>query len=299
MAIPRAIKPMLARGGGKPFYDEDYGFEIKWDGVRCLVISDQPYRLQNRHLKVITDPFPELDFRSLPVGSVMDGEIVVLRDGIPSFYSLQKRTHLRSEAKIDIAAQTRPATFMAFDLLYDQGEKITRLPLKERRMRLAALLKAYPQERMVLSDQIVGQGESYFDADAARGLEGIIAKRLDSPYVEGKRSSSWLKVVAWQVKPLRVIGYVKQRRTDGVQAIALGRKHGNHWVYLGQVGHLPEDERVVLYSALKDAPPMSPVPKGGPRDVEWRDVDLRCYIRHFEDGLSGRLRHASFKGWAA
>lgn len=299
MAIPRAIKPMLARGGGKPFNDRNCGFEIKWDGIRCLVIVDQPYRLQNRHLKVITNQFPELDFRSLPDGTVIDGEIVVLKEGTPSFYSLQKRSHLRSQAKIDIAAQTTPATFMAFDLLHDRGVRITRLPLKERRKCLAALLEAYPQERMVLSDQIVGQGEAYFDAVAARGLEGLIAKRLDSPYSEGKRSPSWLKVVAWQEKPLRVIGYVKEGRTNRVQSIALGRKQGKQWIYLGQVGHLPENERAVLYTALKDAPLMSPTPKGGPRNVEWRDVDLRCHIRYFEDVSSGRLRHASFKGWAA
>lgn len=297
--VPRFIKPMLARGGGKPFDEEDYGFEVKWDGIRCLVITGKDYRLQNRHLNIITDQFPDLDFRELPADCVIDGEIVVLKEGVPSFNLLQKRSHLRSKAKIDIASKTTPATFMAFDLLYHRGKKITRLPQKERRQHLESLLESCPQERMILTDQVIGQGEAYCQAVAEQGLEGVIAKRRDSTYIEGKRSRSWLKIVAWQVKPMRVLGYVKERGAERVQAIAIGRQDGDGWVYLGQVGHFPEDEREMLYSALKDAPILSPSPTGGPRNVQWRDVDLQCYIRYFEDAPSGRLRHASFKGWVA
>lgn len=288
---------MLARGGGKPFDDENYGFEVKWDGMRSLIIADQPYRLQNRHLKTVTPQFPELDFGSLPLGTVVDGEIVVLKEGVPSFYALQKRSHLQSAAKIALAASATLVTFMAFDLLYYKGRNITALPLSERRSLLEKLLASNRHKQLALSDQIVGRGKAYFEAVAQRGLEGVIAKRLDSSYLEGKRSSAWIKIVTWQEKPLSVLGYVREHGEEKVKAVALGRKRGGRCQYLGQVGGLEEDDKKLLYAALKDAKTLSPVPENAPANVEWRDIDLRCYVRYFQDTASGRLRQASFKGW--
>ncbi len=125
MVLPRAIKPMLARNGGEPFDGAGYGFEVKWDGIRCLIVADGATRLQNRHLRNVTGQFPELDFPALPPGTVIDGEIVVLKAGVPSFYALQRRSQLQSTGKIGLAATTTPATFMAFDLLYLQGRPTT------------------------------------------------------------------------------------------------------------------------------------------------------------------------------
>ena len=298
MAIPSKIKPMLARGGGHPFDDVNYGFEVKWDGLRCLVIADEPYRLQNRHLKLISDQFPELDFRHIPLGTVIDGEIIALKDGVPSFYALQRRGQMRSTTKIEFAANLNPVTFMAFDLLYEEGKKITKQPLHERRQRLEEIIVANPHDQLRLSDQIIEQGSNYFESVAERGLEGMIAKRLDSPYLEGKRTSGWTKVVAWQTKPLQVLGYVKERNADRIDKIAVGRKQGNSWVYLGKLGHLSEDDSVLLYDTMKNARPLSPIPEGAPSGVQWREVDLRCHTRFFQDTVSGRLRHASFRGWA-
>ena len=164
---------------------------------------------------------------------------------------------------------------------------------------LEELLGANGRERLVLTDQIVERGKAYYEAAAARGLEGVIAKRLDSAYLEGKRSSAWTKIVAWRVRPLTVLGYVKDRGAETVKYIAVGRRKGKRWQYLGKLGALePADERQ-LYAVMTEAKRLLPVPENGPANIEWREVDLRCYVRYFQETTSGRLRHASFKGWVA
>jgi len=174
MAIPPLIKPMLAKGGGKPFDDDHYGFEVKWDGVRALVIADDPYRIQNRHLNIVSRLFPELKFPFLPNGTVMDGEIVVLKGGVPSFQAIQRRSHMQDEAKIRSAARSMPANFMTFDLLYFNGESVENRPLHERRALLQDLLEK-PREGLILADHIHEHGIAYCNAVAERGLEGVIA----------------------------------------------------------------------------------------------------------------------------
>ena len=102
MAIPRFIKPQLARGGGTPSDDGRHGFDVKWDGIRRLIIADKPYRLQNGHLRNITEQFPERDFGRLPLSTVIDEEIVLLKDGVPSFYEVQRRSHRRHEQEVAV-----------------------------------------------------------------------------------------------------------------------------------------------------------------------------------------------------
>ena len=297
MAVPPLIKPMLAKGGGEPFDDDRYGFEVKWDGVRALFIADDPYRIQNRHLNFISRLFPELKFPFLPNGTVIDGEIVVLKGGVPSFQAIQRRSHLQDDAKITLAARSMPASFMTFDLLYFKGESVEIQPLHERRALLQDLLKE-PRERLILADHIHGHGTAYFNAVAERGLEGVIAKRLDSRYMEGKRSSSWIKIVAWRIEPLQVLGYVKEPHNDRIKQVAVGKKVKGTWSFMGKIGSFDASDRELLYTTLNNAPPLSPPPKGGPRDIQWRDINLRCHVRYFQETATGRLRHASFKGWA-
>jgi ATP-dependent DNA ligase len=297
MAIPPLIKPMLAKGGGKPFDDDHYGFEVKWDGVRALVIADDPYRIQNRHLNIVSRIFPELNFPFLPKGTVLDGEIVVLKSGVPSFQAIQRRSHMQDETKIRLAVRSIPASFMTFDLLYFNGESVENRPLHARRVLLQDLLKK-PREHLILADQIHEHGIAYFNAVAERGLEGVIAKRLDSRYMEGKRSPSWIKIVAWRIEPLQVLGYVKEPHKDRVKQVAVGKKIKGTWNFMGKIGSFDASDREHLYTTLSNAPPLSPPPKGGPRDIQWRDIDLRCHVRYFQETATGRLRHASFRGWA-
>ncbi len=135
--LPRMIKPMLAQARSEPFNCDKHLFEVKWDGTRCLgFIEDDRLRLQNRHLMNTVDRYPELAcLRGLPAGTVIDGEIVVLRDGRPSFQKLQQRDHLQDPTRIEILSKRMPVRLMAFDLLYVRGRRITSQPLFERRQR--------------------------------------------------------------------------------------------------------------------------------------------------------------------
>ena len=179
---------------GVPFDSSEYLFEIKWEGTRVLAFVERGgYRLVNRHRADVTDRYPELGFlSSLPAGTVLDGEVVVLRQGKPDFGSLLSRNQTRAPLKIKTLARTFPATYVVFDLLYDRFQSLLALPLAARRQRLEAVIRDCANPRLVHSEGIVGQGRAYFEAVCREGLEGVVAKRLDGRYRPGRRV--WIKI---------------------------------------------------------------------------------------------------------
>ncbi len=191
--LPRFVPPMLAQPG-VPFDSAEHLFEIKWDGTRVLAFVDsRSYRLVNRHRADVTDRYPELGFLSnLPMGMVLDGEVVVLRQGKPDFRLLLSRNQARASLRIHSLARTFPATYIVFDLLYDRFESLTALPLRARRQRLEAVVRACANARLVFSEGIVGSGRAFFEAVCRQGLEGVVAKRLDGRYRPGRRD--WIKI---------------------------------------------------------------------------------------------------------
>src|SRR6266849_9192680 len=198
--LPRFVPPMLAKSG-VPFDSPEHLFELKWDGTRVLAFVDtRGHRLVNRHRADVTERYPELRFLDhLPAGMVLDGEVVVLRQGKPDFRLLLCRNQARASLKIQSLARTFPATYIVFDLLYDRFESLTALPLRARRQRLEAVVRACASPRLVFSEGIVGSGRAFFEAVCRQGLEGIVAKRLDGRYRPGRRA--WVKI-----KPLVRLG---------------------------------------------------------------------------------------------
>jgi bifunctional non-homologous end joining protein LigD len=193
--LPAFIQPMLAVSA-KPFDDANFLFEIKWDGIRMLAFIDtHAYRLINRHGTDTTARYPEFDFLAqLPSGTVLDGEMVVLRNGQPDFVLVQSRDKTRSSLKIRTLSRAEPATFMAFDLLYENYNSLVDYPLLERRQRLERFLDRCHHPRLVFSPGVVGQGQALFAAACGQNLEGIMAKRLTSRYRPGQRSRAWIKI---------------------------------------------------------------------------------------------------------
>jgi ATP-dependent DNA ligase len=184
---------MLAQPG-VPFDSSEHVFEVKWDGTRVLAFVDScGYRLVNRHRADVTDRYPELGFLDhLPAGTVLDGEVVVLRQGKPDFGLLLSRNQARAPLKIRSLARTFPATYVVFDLLYQRFESLLALPLRARRRRLETVVRACTNPRLVFSDGIVGPGRAFFEAVCQKGLEGVVAKRLDGRYRPGRRA--WIKI---------------------------------------------------------------------------------------------------------
>ncbi|MGE5598566.1 MAG: ATP-dependent DNA ligase, partial [Bacteroidota bacterium] len=178
--LPPAIPPMLAVLT-EPFDSPDHVFELKWDGIRCLSFLDGGTRLQSRNLKVMNEIYPDLaglhrHVRAAPC--VLDGEIVALKDGKPSFLALQKRHNARRAETIRRVARSIPVVYLIFDILYARGENLTRLPFRRRREILAEnLIEA---DQFVLTQLVPERGRDYFAAAVRLGLEGVVGKQVHS-----------------------------------------------------------------------------------------------------------------------
>jgi ATP-dependent DNA ligase len=186
---------MLAQPG-VPFDSSEHLFEIKWDGTRALALVEQSgCRLVNRHRADVTDRYPDLGFLgTLPAGTVLDGEVVVLQNGKPSFGLLLSRNQVRAPLKIQLLARILPVTYVVFDLLYERYESLLAQPLGTRRKRLEKLIQGCTHPRLVFSQGVVGPGKAFFAEICRQGLEGMMAKRLVSRYRPGRRSDAWIKI---------------------------------------------------------------------------------------------------------
>jgi ATP-dependent DNA ligase len=191
--LPRFVPPMLAKPGD-PFDSSEHLFEIKWDGTRVLALVEQGgCRLVNRHRADVTERYPELEFlNDLPAGTVLDGEVVVLRQGKPDFGLLLSRNQARASLKIQSLARTFPVTYIVFDLLYHRFDSLLAMPLRARRQRLEPVVRTCGNPRLVFSEGLVGPGRAFFEAVCQKGLEGVVAKRLDGRYRPGRRA--WIKI---------------------------------------------------------------------------------------------------------
>ncbi len=211
--LPRFVRPMLAQPG-RPFDSDQHLFEIKWDGIRALAyVEDGGYRLVSRHGLELGALFPELaGIADLPPGTLLDGELVVLRRGRPDLSLVQSRHSLRSAHKIRLRAQTTPATYIVFDQLYDAYRPLLRRPLSVRRDILGSTLRRAGPPRLVFSQGVTGAGRAFFGQVVDRQLEGVVAKRLDSLYRPGRRDGAWIKIKPSESKSLTSLGAVAERK---------------------------------------------------------------------------------------
>ncbi len=176
VTLPPSIAPMLAQPG-TPFDSAEHLFEVKWDGMRALAyVEAGGYRIVSRHGNDITDRFPELgSLADLPAGTVLDGELVVLRDGKPSFSLLQTRAPLCCQHKIRTLARTTPATYVVFDQLFNGYLSLMDEPLSTRREVMLKTVGRADHQPLIASDGVVGPGRSFYEK-----VQGIFSK-CDNP----------------------------------------------------------------------------------------------------------------------
>jgi bifunctional non-homologous end joining protein LigD len=253
-------------------------------------------RLVNRRRREMLFRYPDLAFlSSLPPGTVLDGEIVVICNGVPDFASLQVRDQAQSARKIATVARSRPATYIIFDQLYQRYQSIMDQPLWQRREAARSLIAQCGNPQLIMSEGIIGQGCRYFETAVERGLEGIVAKRLSSPYLSGKRTDCWIKVKRQETFAAVVIGFVPEGERD-FKALIVAVEKDQKLVSVGKVGsgftHTVRDRINDFLWRHLCATPVVPCRIKG----KWVEPTLYCQIRRMERTPGGQLRAPVFGG---
>jgi len=269
-------------------------FEMKYDGYRALAaIAGDQVRLFTRNANDWTAKFRPLvePLSGLTSGTaLLDGEIVAFKDGRTDFSTLK--------AALSAGA---PLTYFVFDLLEENGEDLTALPLAERKARLARLLGKRPAHDPVqFSDHITGAGEKFFKAMCAGGFEGVIAKRAASPY-RGERTRDWLKIKCTARQEFVIGGWRPSDKKKGFASLLLGAWDKDKLVYRGRVGTgWTVDEAAAIQRALdarvRRTSPFSAVPRDIARRARWVAPELVGEVAFTELTPDGHLRHPSFMG---
>jgi bifunctional non-homologous end joining protein LigD len=301
------LDPMLATLVDDAFDDPAFVFEPKWDGIRALAVCDQGTRLVSRRGNDVSAGYPELakvHDRLVAITAVLDGEIVAMEDGIPSFQKLQQRMHVRDEAQIARLMKQVPVAYVVFDLLYKDGKQVIGLPWSERRAALEEIL--VPNDRVLLSPSTPENGSALFEAAFEQNLEGILAKRIDSRYEPGGRSRSWLKVKTVFDVDVVIVGWTEGtgNRSDLFGALVMALYDGDELRWVGNVGtgfnNRSLDELMDKLKRLPsgDNPFPAVVTKGRPdlRNVHWVPPRLVAKIQYRQVTKAGRLRVPTFEG---
>src|SRR5436309_527665 len=295
---------MLAETRDEPFSKAGWLFEVKLDGyrMRAACQGGAPILYSRKGLD-FTESFPELAraVKAIPYeGVILDGELVVLNEsGHPSFNKLQARAKLGArEAKR--AAIESPATLYVFDLLAFAGYDLRKLPLIKRK---EILQKILPQTGPLrYSEHFEKNGEALYEQVVKLGLEGIMAKKADSPYRSG-RSADWLKIRADRIDDFVVVGFSKPKGSrGGFGALHVGAYKDGRLIYCGRAGSgftgdQIEEISAQLQALVRKTPPCEPpehgaLPKGP--DHTWVEPKLICDVRYKEITRDGLLRQSVF-----
>ena len=304
--MPEHVVPMLARAGELPDGDDGWAYEIKWDGVRAIVYSRPgELRLESRNLNDITDSYPELARLNRALSShsaILDGEIVAFdAHGRPSFAALQRRMHVSSRAQARRLMKDTPVTLIVFDLLWLDGHSLMALPYSDRRELLTAL--RLEGESWQTPEHVLEHGAALLEASAEQGLEGIIAKRLDSTYRPGTRAPGWVKVKSTARQEFVVGGWLpgQGKRKGSIGALLLGVYEADGELrYVGRVGSGFSEQELARLSGLL-APlqrPGSPFTAGAqpPRTAVFSEPLLVAEVKFAQWTPDGSLRAPVYLG---
>ncbi len=303
--LPQKIEPMLATLATKPFDDDDWLFEIKWDGFRVQsVVDDGKVRILTRNLNDASTYFPRL------LGSpgrwieaqqaIIDGEVVAIDDDGRSDFSLLQTKLGDKEAN--------GLVYEAFDLLYLDGRSLLDVPLEDRKRLLRSVLKDHPRVRF--ASHVVGEGKAFFEAASTLGVEGMVAKLRRSRYEPGKRTGAWLKIKIRPEQDFVVGGWTPgSGNARDLGALAIGVYEGDKLRFAGKVGSgftgaIRNDLLKRLKPLVQDDPPFDPAPPkdyrgrwgGDLRDITWVSPEL--VIRAEIGGWTrdGQVRQTAYKG---
>jgi bifunctional non-homologous end joining protein LigD len=303
--MPEGVLPMLATNSTLPPDDEHWSFEMKWDGVRALAaVEGGRVRLTSRRGNDVTERYPELHKLGDALGStaaLLDGEVVALdANGRPSFELLQPRMHVASPGTARRLAARTPVVYMLFDVLWIDGHTVMGLPYTERRERLETLGLSGPSWQTPPGH--VGDGRAMLETSRELGLEGVVAKRLDSRYEPGRRSLAWRKVKVSCSQEFVVGGWLpgNGRLESHLGSLLVGYHDETGALrYAGRVGSgINEAARERIEGRLaaieRDSSPFANPPRL--KDAHWVEPALVVQVRFHEWTQAGILRHPRYEG---
>jgi bifunctional non-homologous end joining protein LigD len=298
------VQPMLATRAATPAdlpSGPDWAFEVKWDGVRLLAdtTTDQ-LRLLSRNGRDATVAYPELAGVGALGGAVLDGEVVAMSGGIPSFEALAERMHVRDAARARALAQRSPVTYLVFDVLALYGVDLTRRSFDERRATLERLdLPDHVQLSPVYPD-----GDELWEVTREHGLEGVLAKRRASVYQPGRRSPDWIKAAHRTTRTALVGGWrVETTARDRIGSLLLGAPDADGVLrFLGRAGSglggpLAGRLAPLLEPLERPTSPFGePVPAVDARGAHWCEPTVQVDITYLTRMRSGRMRQPVVRG---
>ena len=296
------MRPMLATPAQRVPGGEQWVHEVKWDGMRVLAdVSDGRLTLTSRTERDVSVAFPELaGLTELYEDMLLDGEIVAMSDGVPSFAALAERFHVTSPRRAASLVTSNPATLMIFDLLRLYGVDLTGRSLADRRATLERLELAGPRWQV---PPIFSDGAALFDATRDQGLEGVVSKRLTSRYHPGVRSEEWLKFPHRTSISVVIGGW--RLETDAAErlgAVLVGAPTPGGLNFLGRVGSGIAGKteaalRKELAPLASDRSPFAePVPRVDAVGATWTHPLLVCEVQALGITRQGRLRQPAYRG---
>lgn len=300
------ILPMLLHQSDA-FDDENFLYEFKYDGFRCIAyLKENSVELRSRNNKNLTKLFPELlnIYQCANHNCVLDGELVVFVDGKPNFQALQKRAFMFDEFKIKLIAKNINVEYVVFDILYLDDENLMNKKLIERKKIINQYLS--DGNGLSISQFIAGKGIEMFNFAKSKNLEGVVAKKIDSKYISGKRSYDWLKIKAINEIDLEILG-CKLGDNNKIKIIYLGLQSvdgKNNIICKICSGVNVEEQKIILQAFVKrygiemqkNLIDNSQFANIKTDNILWtKTPTLKASIQYLEKTESGNLRHPVWK----
>lgn len=286
----RDWKVMLLKQVDKPFDSDDYLYEIKFDGIRCVCFANKDgVSLISRNKKDITYLFPELDkIKSLVNCNVIfDGEIVLLENGKPSFSKLSKRLHLKNKNTILKESIENKVGYVVFDILYENKNLIDKTLIERK-----SILDKYKDNEVFVKSVIFYQGIKLFNEVKKLGLEGIVLKKKSGSYHINERTDDFIKIKNVLDNVFYVCGYI-DKVNSYVFSLLLCEMRGKELVYVGKVNVSKKDK---VYNMVLKEKKVKCFFESEIKDASYVKPKIKCEVSYLEKTKSGGLRHAVFKG---
>lgn len=280
----KEISPMLIAEEKDPFNSDEYIYELKLDGIRCIAYLDDKTLLMNKRSLSLNQRFPECTqiHQAVNKKCILDGELYVFHNGRPDFFRMLKRTITTNAFKVRLLSQKDPSVYTAFDILYYEDHSVEKLPLLERKKLLQSVVTE--NQQITVSRFIETEGVALFELTKEKNLEGIVAKRKKSIYVQGKRSKDWIKCKHMMEDDFIILGF--SFLPDRTTSFLLGKMDD------GQISAVSSVSLGVSYKKIKDICRITGEEKDGYTLIE---PSIICTIKFMGFTEEGKMRQPSFK----